>query len=372
MTRAEDALVAPREVPPLTDDSDGASLQAALRESISWLDSQDSTREFVFGPRRVPVAVLRSSLEIFLQDLQDSPTAEELTRRVEASFDVLEAAGGADGTVLYTGYYEPVIEASLVKHKAYPVPLFGAPRDILSVDLSLFAPEYEGKRVLGRLEGNRVLPYWTREEIRRGALTGKVPVIAWAKDPVDVFFVEVQGSGTLALPDGKERRVGYAGSNGRPYRSVGSLLVAEGAMPLETTSMQSIRAWLAANPAERDRVLAHNESYVFFQFVNTATGALGRPVTPGRSIATDLKLFPHGALAFVETTRPVALPDGTIEWRPLRRFVLNQDTGGAIKGAGRVDFFWGKGPEAELSAGMMKQPGRLFFLVPKRAVVVTP
>jgi membrane-bound lytic murein transglycosylase A len=179
--------------------------------------------------------------------------------------------------------------------------------------------------------------------------------------------VEVQGSGTLRLPDGTERRIGYAGSNGRPYRSIGSLLIQEGVIPRETMSMQALRAWLAANGPQCDRVLDFNESYVFFHFLEgSAVGSLGRPVTPGRSIATDSKLFPRGALAFLQTERPVALPDGTVQWQPLSRFVLNQDTGGAIKGAGRVDVFWGRGPEAELAAGLMKQKGRLVFLVPRR------
>lgn len=138
--------------------------------------------------------------------------------------------------------------------------------------------------------------------------------------------------------------------------------------------MQALRAWLAANPTQRDRVLDHNESYVFFRFLpGAAVGSLGREVTPGRSIATDARLFPKGGLAFIQTDHPVKMADGSVQWKPLARFMFNQDTGGAIRGAGRVDVFWGRGPEAELAAGMMKQKGRLFFLVPKpRAVVAVP
>jgi membrane-bound lytic murein transglycosylase A len=270
--------------------------------------------------------------------------------------------------VLYTGYYEPVIEASLTRDATYASPIHAAPQDLIEVPLEPFSDRFKGEKVFGRIEGKRLVPYFSRSEIVGGKLAGKGLELAWAKDPVALFFLQIQGSGTLLLPDGTERRIGYAGANGRPYRSIGARLIEQGFITREAMSMQALRAWLAANPAQRDALLDYNESYVFFRYLDTApVGSLGRPVTPGRSIATDSRLFPHGALAFIETEQPVGTVETGITWKPLTRFMLNQDTGGAIRGPGRVDIFWGRGPNAELSAGLMKQKGRLFFLVPRDA-----
>jgi membrane-bound lytic murein transglycosylase A len=372
-TKPEEALLEP--VPPLLelrDDGEPAALRAAIAESLVWLRTRPAEERFVFGPRETTAGELLAALERLRSRIVDGLSPEELTTRVLEDFEPLEAAGGEDGRVLLTGYYEPTIEASLTRTEEYATPVYGPPRDLIEVPLEAFAERFKAERVFGRLEGRKLVPYWTRAEIRGGKLGGQGLELAWAKDPVALFFVEVQGSGTLRLPDGSERRIGYASSNGRPYRSIGSLLIQEGAIPRESMSMQALRAWLAANPLQCERVLSFNESYVFFRFLESAAvGSLGRPVTPGRSIATDARLFPRGALAFISTERPEALPDGTVGWRPLSRFVLNQDTGGAIKGAGRVDVFWGRGPEAELAAGMMKQKGRLIFFAPRRASLVT-
>jgi membrane-bound lytic murein transglycosylase A len=366
--KPEEALLEP--VPPLIelrDDGEPAALRAAIAQSLVWLRTRPAEERFVFGPREATAAGLLAALERLHSRIPDGLTPEELTTRVLEEFEPLEAAGGEDGRVLFTGYYEPTIEASLTRTEEYATPIYGAPRDLIEVPLEPFAERFKAERVFGRLEGRKLVPYWTRSEIRAGKLGGQGLELAWAKDPVALFFVEVQGSGTLRLPDGSEKRIGYAASNGRPYRSIGSLLIQEGAIPRESMSMQALRAWLAANPLQCDRVLSFNESYVFFRFLESAAvGSLGRPVTPGRSIATDARLFPRGALAFISTERPEPLPDGTMGWKPLSRFVLNQDTGGAIKGAGRVDVFWGRGPEAELAAGMMKQKGRLIFFAPRR------
>jgi membrane-bound lytic murein transglycosylase A len=370
-----------------------ASLRAAVDESLAYLATRPAGSTQVFGPRVVPVAEQRAALERLRARLVPGLTPEALEAAVREDFEVLEAAGAEDRTVLFTGYYEPTLAASLTPREGYGTPILGPPADAVEVPLAPFADKLKeerlkGERLVGRLEGKRLVPYWTRADIAAGKLAGRGLELAWAADPVDLFFAEVQGSATLLLPDGSEKRIGYAGSNGHLYRSIGSLLIREGALAKEAVSMQTLRAWLAAHPGEQQRVLEHNASYVFFRFLEGgALGALGRPVTPGRSIATDLRLFPRGALAFLQTERPVAAPPagagpggdaapdaapdaGTpsppgVSWRPLTRFVLNQDTGGAIRGAGRVDVFWGRGPEAALAAGMMKQPGRLFFLVPR-------
>jgi membrane-bound lytic murein transglycosylase A len=357
--------------PPLRDDGDPASLGGAVEQSLRWLASQPADRVLVAGPRRVTVADQARALQGLLGFLEGSPAPDQLAAYVRGAFETLESVGGSDGRMLVTGYYEPVVDASRERSPEYAVPVLGVPDDLIEARLEAFDPRYRGERVFGRIEGRRLVPYWRRAEIDAGRLDGRGLELAWARDPVDVFFMEIQGSGTLRYPDGEEQRVGYAGANGRAYRAIGRLLIDEGHVPREAMSMQAIRAWLAAHPEERQRVLQHNESYVFFRaLTGPPEGSLGRPLTPGRSVATDARLFPPGALAFLETEQPERAADGSVRWMPLSRFVLNQDTGGAIRGAGRVDFFWGRGERATYAAGLMRQPGRLYFLVARPTAVL--
>lgn len=366
------ALRPVKSAPALRDDGDPAALRAAVAESLAWLASQPADHVFVAGPRRVTVAEQVRALEGLLGVLAEAPGPERLAAYVRGAFEPLESPGGPDGRMLVTGYYEPVVEASDRPSAEYAVPILGLPDDLVEVRLEAFDPRYRGERLFGRVEGRRLVPYWRRAEIDTGRLAGRGLELAWARDPVDVFFMEIQGSGTLRFPDGRERRVGYAGANGRAYRAIGRLLIDEGHVPREAMSMQAIREWLRAHPDERQRVLQHNESYVFFRPLSGAPeGSLGRPLTPGRSVATDARLFPPGALAFLDTEQPERAPDGAVRWVPLARFVLNQDTGGAIRGAGRVDFFWGRGEAAAFAAGLMRQAGHLYFLVPRATAVTT-
>jgi membrane-bound lytic murein transglycosylase A len=364
VTEPAQALRPVRREPAFRDDGDPASLRAAVEQSLRWMASQPADRVFVAGPRRVTVGEQTRALQGLYDLLGEEPTADRLAAYVREAFEMLESVGGANGRMLVTGYYEPVVQASHERTSEYAVPVLGLPDDLVEARLEAFDARYRGERVFGRVEGRRLVPYWRRAEIDGGRLAGRGLELAWARDPVDVFFMEIQGSGTLRFPDGTEQRVGYAGANGRAYRAIGRLLIDEGHVPREAMSMQAIRAWLADHPQERQRVLQHNESYVFFRpLPGPPEGSLGRPLTPGRSIATDSRLFPLGALAFIETEQPERGPDGSIRWAPLARFVMNQDTGGAIRGAGRVDFFWGRGERAVLAAGLMRQPGRLLILV---------
>jgi membrane-bound lytic murein transglycosylase A len=356
------------DAPPLLDDGDLASLRDAARQSLAWLATQPSDRALTYGSRTVTVAAQRRGLERLLTLVADSPGPVELARRLREAFVPLLAAGGPDGAMLVTGYYEPVIRAAEQPDAEHQAPVYGRPDDLVEAALGAFDPRWRGERLAGRLEpgSRRLVPYWTRADVDAGRLAGRGLELAWARDRVDVFFMEIQGSGTLRFPDGRELRVGYAAANGRPYRSIGRLLIDEGRMERAAVTMPAIRAWLAAHPEERDRVLRHNESVVFFRRLDgPPVGSLGVSVTPGRSVATDHRLFPPGALAYLETRRPVPGPDGRPVWRPLGRLVLNQDTGGAIRGTGRLDVFWGRGPEAEMAAGLMKEPGRLAFLLPR-------
>jgi membrane-bound lytic murein transglycosylase A len=222
-------------------------------------------------------------------------------------------------------------------------------------------------RLRGRLEGRRVVPYYSRAEIERGIAPVVGKEIVWVDDPIEAFFLQIQGSGRVRLPTGEMLRIGYADQNGHPYASIGRYLVDQGELPLEQASMQGIQAWARANPARVVELLNQNPSYVFFRMdMGPSLGNIGVPLTPGRSIATDSKLFPRGALAIISTLKPVIENGAIMEWVPFTRFVLNQDAGGAIKGPGRVDLFWGRGPEAEVAAGYMQQEGELYFLIRKK------
>ena len=349
----------------LLDDGDVKSLREAVTRSLAWIDRQPPGRRFVFGAVTVTAAQQTRGFRRLLELLGDEPAPDVLRDRILAEFDVLKSVGGPVGKMLVTGYYEPVIDAAETESPEYPVPILGVPEDLVEV-ASPPSPAPGNGRVIGRLEGRQIVPYWSRAEIAARPSAGSGRILAWARDPVDVFFMEIEGSGTLRLPDGREVRLSHATTNGRSYSSIGRLLIDEGKIDREAMSMPAIRAWLAANLADRARVLHHNESYVFFRYRDgPPVGSLGVTLTPGRSIATDGRLFPPGALAFIRTERPTAVVDGQVEWTPVSRFVLSQDTGGAIRGPGRVDVFWGRGVEAELAAGFMKQPGELYFLVPK-------
>jgi membrane-bound lytic murein transglycosylase A len=219
------------------------------------------------------------------------------------------------------------------------------------------------------VDNNRFVPYFTRHEIDTlGRLKGKGHEIAWVKDPVDLFFLHIQGSGLLRLEDGRLLHLNYAASNGRPYTSIGKILLDLGKIREEELSMQRLRRYLFDHPEEREDLLARNERYIFFRIARDgAIGSLGVPLTPGRSIATDSRLFPKGALAFIVTQRPILDDAGNlVGWQPVSRFVLNQDTGAAIRGSGRVDLFFGNGPEAGAAAGHMRSTGRIYFLLKKK------
>jgi membrane-bound lytic murein transglycosylase A len=266
---------------------------------------------------------------------------------------------------LFTGYYEPLLQGSRKRTERYHVPLYGRPPDLVSVDLGAFREDLKGRRIAGRVEGGALVPYAGREEIEKGALAGKDLELVWVDDPIDAFFLQIQGSGRVRLAEGGEMRVGYAGENGHPYFAIGRELVKRGALRKEEVSMQSIRRWLEEHPEEAPGVLATNASYVFFQEIEGEgpLGAEGVPVTPGRSLAVDRKHWPLGVPLWLDASAPAAgegAPD-----RPLRRLVIAQDTGGAIRGPIRGDVFWGAGDEAAEIAGRMKHQGRLWVLLPK-------
>lgn len=335
--------VAANELPALLDIGDYASLREAIIQSLAWLTRRPPRSTFVFGARTVTAGEQARALERVLEFLSDDPAPELLEAFLLEEFEVVRSVGDGEGTMLVTGYHEVTIDAALEPSAEYHVPILAPPPD-LSVAVS--KP--------------------TRAEIQAGRLAGRAATLAWARNAIDVFFMEVEGSGTLRLTDGRDLGVGYAGTNGRPYRSIARLLIDEGHIDRDAMSMRALREWLTANPDQLDRVLNYNPSYVFFgRRTGPPVGSLGVPLTPGRSIATDPKIFPPGSLAFLLTERPRTAGGGEVAWSPVSRFVLSQDVGGAIRGPSRVDVFWGRGPDADLAASEMKQPGALYVLVPK-------
>jgi membrane-bound lytic murein transglycosylase A len=276
------------------------------------------------------------------------------------------AIQAADGNPsgLVTGYYEPLLRGSRTRAIGFEQPVRGVPDDLLTVDLSAVFPELKDKRVRGRLVGNKVVPYWSRGEIAARGDKLPAPTLLYVDDAVELFFLQVQGSGRVKLADGTMTRLNYADQNGYPYQSIGRVLVDRGELKLEEASMQGIQAWARANPGRLDELLNNNPSYVFFREAPNSkdgpVGALGVPLTNERSIAVDPRSVPLGAPVFLATTRPNS-------GKPLNRLMLAQDTGSAIKGAVRADFFWGFGKEAGEQAGRMKQAGRMWLLLPPEA-----
>lgn len=270
--------------------------------------------------------------------------------------DYFEVVQVGDGKSLATGYYEPEIAGSRTKSATHNVPIYKRPNDIVEADLGLFSDDLKGKRIRGRVKGNTFIPYADRAEIEEGWLEGRGLELAWAADSVEFFFLQVQGSGRLRLPDGSVMRIGYDGQNGRDYTGIGKLMRDRGLLGPGQTSMQGIMAYLRANPEEGRAIMRENKSWVFFKELTGAgpLGALGLPVTGGATVAADPAFVPLGAPVLLSTDRAEA--NGL--W-------VAQDTGGAIKGSNRFDTFWGAGSDARTIAGGMSARGSAFLLLPK-------
>lgn len=279
----------------------------------------------------------------------------------ERWFAPYKISTGNTSSGLFTGYYEAELNGSWRKTSRFTVPLYAKPKDLISADLGQFSPKLKGKRIAGRLSGNRLVPYHARREIDNGILRGKGLELLWVDSATDAFFLHVQGSGRVKMTNGEVVRVGYAAKNGRPYVAIGRVLIKRGAISKDHMSMQAIRAWLAANPAEARSLFATNPSYIFFRRLQgrDAIGAMGVGLTPGRSLAVDRRYIPLGAPLWLDTRDPL---NNRV---PLRRLMIAQDTGGAIKGPVRGDVFWGFGREAAAKAGRMKEPGTYYLLLPK-------
>ncbi|MGD8373115.1 MAG: MltA domain-containing protein, partial [Syntrophobacterales bacterium] len=357
--------ISPQLIPLEKDDLSRSSLEQAIRNSLSYYERLPEETTFSFGGQQVPLSRMKRSLETFLSLLAESRSSEELADSVRQQFLLFESVGRNDAhEVLFTGYYEPTIQGSLEPDEHYRFPIYEVPDDLLKIDLGLFGDQFKGVNLVARSEGKNVVPYYSREEIDfYGKLAGKGHELVWVADPVDSFFLRIQGSGRIRLLNGDYIRLGYAGKNGRPWRPIGRLLIEKGLIPKEAMSMQAIRRYLKEHPDQMGEIFSYDPSYVFFRKVEGGPyGNIAVPLTAGRSVATDASLFPKGALAFIECQKPIFAKDGVIlGWAPFARYVLNQDTGGAIRGPGRVDLFWGSGPFSTIAAGHLKHPGTLYF-----------
>lgn len=262
---------------------------------------------------------------------------------------------------LFTGYFEPELRGARKKSDRYPVPLLAPPAGLTTVKLGLFDAKLAGRTLTGRVKSGQLLPLPTRAEIERGALSGEGLEILWLADPVDAFFLHIQGSGRVVMETGEVVRVGYGGRNGKPYTAIGRALIEDGSVRREDMSMQAIADWIAKNPKRGRELMEQNASYIFFriQAGENPIGASGVELTPGRSLAVDTRHVPFGVPVWLESTEP---GEGA---RPLRRLLVAQDTGAAIRGPVRGDFFWGFGADAARKAGQMKGAGGYFLLLPR-------
>lgn len=288
---------------------------------------------------------------------------EEAARRFfERWFRPYLVANNAKADGLFTGYYEIEVDGDLAPDDTYNVPIYRKPPDQVAVDLGEFDPALAGRSLVGRVENGRLRPYHARRAIQQGALDGRGLELVWLDDPLDAFMLQVQGSGRVHLRDGRVTRIGYAGNNGYPYRSIGRELIRRGELDADEASWQGIRRWMEKNPGKAEDLLAVNQRYIFFEEIvgDGPIGAEGVALIAGRSLAVDPRYIPLGLPLWLDTLRPGA------DNQPLRRLVVAQDAGAAIKGPVRGDFFWGTGDAALEQAGRMKHQGRYYLLLPRR------
>ncbi len=295
-------------------------------------------------------------------------SARDFFERHFTSYSVT-GAKGAEG--LFTGYYEPELAGSRRRDNEYSVPLYRKPADLVMVDLGEFRADLAGNGIAGRVVDGRLKPYSPRAAIEAGALAGQDLELFWVADPVDAFFLQVQGSGRIRLAEGGATRVGFAAHNGHGFVSVGRILVDEGRLTKDQATAQTVAQWLKDHPAEAREIMARNPRFIFFREIegDGPIGAQGVVLTAERSMAVDGALLPLGAPVWIDTTWPAGTGQAG---QSLRRLMIAQDVGGAIKGAVRGDLFWGTGAQALEVAGRLKQPGRYFILLPKTVRVPAP
>lgn len=358
--------VEPDEAPKFFDDLKFNALLPAAQEHIAYLRKKDSNSLTSFAQVNYSTEWLLESLHDFMEEINKPPTPDAFHDFIIKNYDIFQAGGREKqkrGQMLVTGYYEPLFDGSLNKIGPFVYPLYSPPDDLVK------QKSKDGHQPrTGRITANGFASYWTRKEIDTLNIA-KGYELAYLKDPFDAFLLHVQGSGRIRLSDNSIRTIRFASSNGLEYNSIGKLLVDEEKIPLDKVTVPAIRSYLKQHPKQLQRILHHNPRYIFFNWGdnNGPRGSSGAVLTPGRSIAIDNLTLPDGAIAYLSTKKPVINQHGEIiNWAHLNRFVFPQDSGAAIKGAGRVDLFWGHGYYAELAASHMKENGKLYFLVKKQ------
>ncbi len=341
-----------------TDDLDPASLELAIERSINYYENAGRNKVYRIADRLIGAQQLKETLTAFRTILRKTDNTSDLNKKIAMVFNVYRIAGTGDSNhSLFTGYYEPLLEGSLKHTEKFKYPLYRVPPDLI-----------KNENNIGRMKDGKFIPYYSRREIDvDGVLQGKNLELVWVADPVELYSLHIQGSGKIKLEDETLLTVGYAQTNGRPFRSITKFMLEGGKIKSREASYRHVFL-RGKEEKEMYDILSYNERYTFFRFLDKEpVGSLGEPVTPGRSIATDPDFFPEGALAFIRLRKPVFDTEGNVKERvSFSRFVLNQDKGSAIEGPGRVDLFCGFGSKAEYTAGTLKEKGELYLLLIKK------
>ena len=346
-----------------TDDFEFKDIDLAVAQSIRFYEQLNPDVSFQYGELHYTPSEMIASMRLFMSIIESSEGKDRISQLKE-KFHYFESRN-SDGEAFFTGYYEPLLEGSLEPTEEFPEPLYETPDDLIEVDLGEFSQQWEHEKIVGRLDGNKLVPYDSRDDIvYKKSLVGRAEAIAYVKE-IELFFLQIQGSGLISLRNGSTMRINYAQKNGHPYRAIGRIL--SDRIPEQEMSLQAIKEYLYAHPEEVKDILNYNQSYVFFRTADEGPlGNIDVPLTPHRSIAMDKRGIPKGGLAFIQTELPELVGDRIEGWKSIRQFSLVQDTGGAIRDHGRADIFLGHGEKAALIAGHMKQRGRIFLLVAKK------
>jgi membrane-bound lytic murein transglycosylase A len=368
-------LVNPSDLPLFNDTEDKKALLKAAALNLKYFEGlKDETPVYAFGDRKITSKELSASTSEFIRIVETSTDPADLDRQVKEKFDVYRLAGrDSTGTVLFSSYYEPTLEASLNPTEEYRYPIYARPDDLITVNLGDFSEKFKGEKLTGRLNRNNLVPYLNREEIDfGGALDGKGLELAWFRDRADIMDLHIEGSGRLALPDGRVIKAYFSATNSLKFKGWLTALVESGALPREGLSHEKGKQYLLEHPEKEREVMSQNKRYTFFRLEQPAdpeegpTGTYGLPLTGWRSIAVDNAIIPMGAIAFMSAVVPDVDTEGNLLGKkPDTRFVFCQDTGGAIKGPGRVDFFAGNGKRSRTFAFKLWDPGTLHLLMLK-------
>ena len=348
----------------LESSPDLEDLRRALGYSIEYYERLPADQRFRYGSVEYSPEEMIASHQHFLR-IFDLPEVERL-EKLQQDFLWFESLNKKN-QAFFTGYYEPLLKGSLNESEKFPVPLYTVPGDLVTVNLSNFDEKYGNGILRGKIVDQKFVKYDDRNEISyQNSLEGRATPLAWVNNDIELFFLQIQGSGVIELPNRDLYRVNYADQNGHPYRAIGKILLGE--IPREKMSLKSLKEYLYDHPERVQEILNYNPSYTFFRQI-PGDGPLGNievPLTPERSIAMDHRLVPKGGLVFYETNLPSEFSPSK---KILQRFAVVQDTGGAIRGHGRADIFWGRGTPAEKIAGPMKENGKIFLLVARKEVL---